>query len=257
MSNLKPPPLFLTPQTVRGMRGVGHPKRVVQVPVESMALSDKCPPSKAKLEAADVPASIRPDCNTKITERAVRYDSRGPRRDVIEHRQEALSAPPANHEGGRRDDQSEKRGKSSGHGRSQRTGSNPKRPSGREDRSNGKIGAVHGSARSANTQRPAAQPPAKAKPNQTDQNLGQQPPRRPGRIAALGADFDILAGDRDHDPVPSMPREPIRAKDSAVGDIERPSARPCDPHRAKRIIARAEDIPSAMELRAAGWREKR
>lgn len=34
MSNLRPAPLFLTPQVVRGVLGIGNPKRTVQLAVE-------------------------------------------------------------------------------------------------------------------------------------------------------------------------------------------------------------------------------
>lgn len=34
MSNLRPAPLFLTPQVVSGVLGIGHPKRTVQLAVE-------------------------------------------------------------------------------------------------------------------------------------------------------------------------------------------------------------------------------
>lgn len=36
MSNLKNPPLFLTPQVTRGLIGIGHPKRVAQLEVKSL-----------------------------------------------------------------------------------------------------------------------------------------------------------------------------------------------------------------------------
>lgn len=34
MANLKPPPLFLTPQVTRGLLGIGHPKRVADIEVK-------------------------------------------------------------------------------------------------------------------------------------------------------------------------------------------------------------------------------
>ncbi|WP_373489980.1 hypothetical protein [Parasphingorhabdus sp.] len=45
--NLTNPPLFLKPQVVRGLLGIGHPKRIVEGPVRSdIHLADHCPPSR-------------------------------------------------------------------------------------------------------------------------------------------------------------------------------------------------------------------
>lgn len=40
MANLRPAPLFLTPQAVRGVLGIGHPKRTVQLAVEGRVSAD-------------------------------------------------------------------------------------------------------------------------------------------------------------------------------------------------------------------------
>jgi hypothetical protein len=37
MSNLRPAPIYLTPQVTRGMLGIGHPKRVVELEVKTLS----------------------------------------------------------------------------------------------------------------------------------------------------------------------------------------------------------------------------
>jgi len=44
--NVKNAPIYLTPQVVRGILGIGHPKRVVTLEVVDIPLADACPPSK-------------------------------------------------------------------------------------------------------------------------------------------------------------------------------------------------------------------
>jgi hypothetical protein len=71
VKNVKHGPLFLTPQVIRGLQGIGHAKRMASVRVRSdIKLKDEIP------------------------ERAVRYGSQGPRRDVIGRRREESSSPP-------------------------------------------------------------------------------------------------------------------------------------------------------------------
>lgn len=49
--NLKNAPLFLTPQVVRGLIGIGHPKRIIEVPIRTdIRLDDHCPPSRVYLK---------------------------------------------------------------------------------------------------------------------------------------------------------------------------------------------------------------
>jgi len=48
MSNLRPAPLFLTPQAVRGVLGIGHPKRAVELAVEGRVNAADKPAEAAK-----------------------------------------------------------------------------------------------------------------------------------------------------------------------------------------------------------------
>jgi len=44
--NVKNAPIYLTPQVVRGILGIGHPERIVTLEVIDIPLADACPPSK-------------------------------------------------------------------------------------------------------------------------------------------------------------------------------------------------------------------
>jgi hypothetical protein len=48
MSNLRPAPLFLTPQAVRGVLGIGHPKRAAELAVEGRVNAADKPIEAAK-----------------------------------------------------------------------------------------------------------------------------------------------------------------------------------------------------------------
>lgn len=60
MSNLRPAPLFLTPQVVRGVLGIGHPKRVVELPVEGRVnAADKAAEAANPAVALPVRAKVK------------------------------------------------------------------------------------------------------------------------------------------------------------------------------------------------------
>lgn len=66
--NIKNAPIYLTPQVVRGILDIGHPKRVVTLEVVDIPLADACPPSKIypaqKPTSKKLPSTSKPKPKT-------------------------------------------------------------------------------------------------------------------------------------------------------------------------------------------------
>lgn len=54
MSNLRPGPLFLTPQAVRGVLGIGYPKRTAEIAVKGCVNGAEKPPQGAQSSGGGV-----------------------------------------------------------------------------------------------------------------------------------------------------------------------------------------------------------
>jgi len=182
--NVKNAPIFLTPQVVRGILGIGHPKLVVTLEIVDIPLADACPPSK--IYPAQKATSKELPSTSKL--KPMREPAKKPAEDRSQPEAEAGPEP------------------------------------------------VIPAPVSANVKNTAAY---RVKHGRLSANLdyfGHSPSQN-----------------RDHNPAPSMKRD-VNPKITSAATTHREPERPIDPSRKKKIIARASDIPSAMEELAAKWK---
>ncbi|VWX62532.1 hypothetical protein [Sphingorhabdus sp. 109] len=154
--NIKNAPIYLTPQVVRGVLGIGHPQRVVTLEVVEIPLADACPASKI------YPAGI--ETSSKLP----------------------LTSPPK---------------------------------------------------------------PELSKKQVSSKDRSPEPVKVTEQSGYSGF---AHSDRRDHNPIPSMKRD-VNPTITVAAKTQREPERPIDPFRKKKFIARANEIPPAMELLAAKW----